>query len=82
MAGIKERIIKEVDKLPADKIEEVYDFIHLFRIGIESQKKAVKDRRQAALKFFGIWKNMSIKESAVFDEIRSRRQKTFREGIL
>ncbi|MBI1811469.1 MAG: hypothetical protein HY035_02450 [Nitrospirae bacterium] len=82
MAGIKERIIKEVEKLPEDKIAEVYDFIHLFRIGIESQKKAVKDKRQEALKLFGIWKNMSSRESAVLDEIHSRRQRTFRERIL
>ena len=34
MAGIKERIIKEVERLPEDKIAEVYDLIHLFRIGI------------------------------------------------
>lgn len=82
MAGIKERIIKEVDKLPEDKIAEIYDFIHLFRMGIESQRKGVKDKRQAASKFFGIWKNMSAKENAVFDEIHARRQRTFRERIL
>lgn len=82
MAGIKERIIKEVDRLPDDKISEVYDFIHLFRVGIESQRKAIKDRHQAALKFFGIWKNMSSKENAALDEIKSRRQRTFRARIL
>lgn len=76
MAGIKERIIKEVEKLPEDKIAEVYDFIHLFRIGIEGQRKAVKDKRQEALKLFGIWKNISSKESAVLDEIQSRRHQS------
>mgnify|MGYP001593702661 FL=1 len=82
MAGIKERIIKEVEKLPEDKIAEVYDFIHLFRIGIEGQRKAVKDKRQEALKLFGVWRNLSGKESAVLNEIQSRRQRTFRERIL
>ncbi len=82
MAGIKERIIKEVDKLPEDKIAEVYDFIHLFRIGIESQKKSAKDRRQTALKFFGIWRNLSNKEKAVLDDIQLRRQRTYRERAL
>jgi len=82
MAGIKERIIEEVDKLPEDKIAEVHDFIHLFRVGIESQKKSSKDRRQAALKFFGIWRNLSNKEKEVLDDIQSRRQRTFRKRIL
>jgi len=82
MAGIKERIIKEVEKLPEDKAAEVYDLIHLFRIGIESRRKAVKDKRQEALKLFGIWKNMSNRENAVLDEILSRRQHTFRERTL
>lgn len=62
MAGIKERIIKEVDKLPEDKIAEVYDIIYLFRIGIESQRKVVKDKRHEALRLFGIWRNLSSKE--------------------
>ena len=82
MAGIKEKIIREVEKLPQDKIAEIYDFIHLYRIGIERQKKGVKDKRQAALKFFGIWRNLSNKERAALDDIKSRRQRTFRERIL
>jgi hypothetical protein len=82
MDGIKEKIIREVERLPEDKISEIYDLIHLVRIGVESQKKIIKDKRQAALKFFGIWKNMSNKEKAVLDDIQARRQRTFRERIL
>lgn len=82
MAGIKEKIIEEVEKIPEDKIAEVYDFVHLFRIGIESQRKIIKDKRQAALKFFGIWKNISDKEKAAFDDIQLRRQRTYRERAL
>lgn len=82
MAGIREKIIKEVEKIPEDKIAEVYDFVHLFRIGIESQRKIIKDKRQAALKFFGIWKNISDKEKEVLDDIQLRRQRTYRERAL
>ena len=82
MADIKEKIIKEVEKIPKDKIAEVYDFVHLFRIGIESQRKIIKDKRQAALKFFGIWKNISDTEKAVLDDIQLRRQRTYRERAL
>lgn len=82
MVGIKEKIIEEVEKIPEDKIAEVYDFVHLFRIGIESQRKIDKDKRHAVLRFFGIWKNMSDKENAVLDDIQLRRQRTFRERAL
>jgi len=82
MPGIKEKIIREVEKIPKDKITELYDVIHFFRIGIESRKKEVKDRRRAALKFFGIWGNMSPEEVSALDEIESRRQKTFRKRVL
>jgi hypothetical protein len=82
MPGIKEKIIQEVEKIPKDKITELYDVIHFFRIGIESRKKEVKDRSRAALKFFGIWEDMSPEEAAALDEIGLRRQKTFRKRVL
>lgn len=82
MASIKEKIIQEVEKIPKDRVAELYDVIHFFRIGVESQKKVIKDRGQAVLKFFGIWRNITPEEAAVLDEIKSRRQKTFRKRIL
>ena len=39
------------------------------KVGVESKKKAAKDRRSKAVKFFGIWKDMSPEENAVLDEI-------------
>lgn len=82
MASIKEKIIKEVEKIPKDKITELYNVVRLFRTGAESKKKTPKDRRSKAMKFFGIWKGMSAEESAVFDEIQARRKRTYRERIL
>jgi len=80
--NIKEKIIKEVEKIPEDKIAELYDVIHFFRIGVESQKKVIKDSKQAILNFFGIWRDISPEEATVLDEIQSRRERTFRERIL
>jgi hypothetical protein len=82
MASIKEKIIKEVEKIPKSKIAQLYDVIHLFRMEVESPHKAPKDRRIEAVKFFGIWKDMSPEENAVLDEILLRRKKTYRERIL
>ncbi|MBM4056324.1 MAG: hypothetical protein FJ264_16965 [Planctomycetes bacterium] len=80
--NIKERIIKEVAKIPDDKIVELYDVIHFFRIGVETQRKIAKDSRKTALNFFGIWKDMPYEEAKVLDEIQSRREKTFRKRTL
>jgi len=82
MASIKDKIIKEVEKIPKDKIAELYDVIHLFRKEVESPQKAPKDRRSEAVKFFGIWKDMSPEENAVLNEILARRKRTYRERIL
>jgi len=82
MASIKDKIIKEVEKIPKNKIAELYDLVYLFRMKVESPKKASKDRRDEAIKFFRIWKDMSPEESAVLDEIQARRKKTYRERIL
>jgi hypothetical protein len=82
VASIKNKIIKEVDKIPKNKIAELYDLVHLFRLKVESPQKAPKDRRYEAVKFFGIWKDTSPEESAVLDKIQARRKKTYRERIL
>jgi hypothetical protein len=82
MASVKEKIIKEVEKIPEEKIDELYNVVHLFRVGVESKKKAAKDRRSEAVKYFGIWKDMSPEENAVLDEILARRKRTYRERIL
>jgi hypothetical protein len=82
MASVKEKIIREVEKIPEEKIAELYNVVHLFRKGVESKKKAPKDRRSEAVKYFGIWKDMSPEENAVLDEILARRKRTYRERIL
>jgi hypothetical protein len=82
MASVKEKIIKEVEKIPEEKINELYNVVHLFRVGVESKKKAAKDRHSKAANFFGIWKNMSSEENAVIEEIQARRKRTYRTRVL
>jgi hypothetical protein len=82
MIVTKDRIIMEVEKIPKDKFSELYEILHLFRIGAEKKGGATTDRQKAALKFFGIWKDMSSEEIVALDEIQLRRKKTFRERIL
>ena len=82
MASVKEKIIKEVEKIPEEKIAELYNVVHLFRVEVESKKKAPKDRHSSAENFFGIWKDMSSEENTVLEEIQARRKKTHRARIL
>lgn len=39
---LQEQIIKEIDGIPPEKLSELYDLIHYFRLGLlhESQQKA------------------------------------------
>ncbi len=82
MAGIKEKIMKEVEKIPKNKIAQLYDVVHLFRVEVESPPKAPKDRHIEAKKFFGIWKDITPEENAVLEEIQARRKRTYRTRIL
>jgi len=82
MIATKNKIIQEVKKIPEDKFGELYEVIHFFRIGVENKRKIMTNRQKAALKFFGMWKDMSDEEIAVLDEVQSRRKRTFRERIL
>jgi len=44
---LQEQIIDEIKHIPADKLAEVYDFIHYFRLGLlqEKQQLNAKDER-------------------------------------
>jgi len=45
---LQEQIIEEIKRIPNDKLEEIYDLIHYFRLGVAqeklSQKITVKQR--------------------------------------
>ena len=74
MAGIKEKIMKEVEKIPKNKIAQLYDVVHLFRVEVGSPKKAPNDMCIEAKKFFGIWKDITPEENSVLEEIQARRK--------
>lgn len=40
---IQDAIINELQYIPEAKLFELYDFIHYFRLGLNSEKKAVED---------------------------------------
>jgi propanediol dehydratase small subunit len=72
---IKRELINEIDLIPDDKILEVYNFIHYFRLG--TQKVQTKNTKEL-LSYAGSWKEM---DDEVFDDymldIVKRRKKAF-----
>lgn len=56
--SIEKLIQEEIEGIPKNKLNEVYDFLHYFRIGIEKEKiEDVKGLRLASEKKFAeVWK--------------------------
>ena len=53
-------IIKEINDLPADRLEEVYEFVH----SLKSTKKYRGNSRKKILSFAGAFSDMSEKDYA------------------
>jgi hypothetical protein len=71
---IRKRIIDEIAKIPDEKISEVFDIIHYFRLGLGV--KTTNPRK--ILKFAGSWKDLSEDEFNEFiEDIMHRRQNAF-----
>lgn len=74
LSVIKDKLINEISLLPEDKLGEVYNFIHYFRLGTEKINK--NDNK--ILSFSGSWKEM---EDDKFDDylsdISERRNNAF-----
>jgi hypothetical protein len=52
---LKSSVIKEIDLIPEDKLADLYNFIHTFRLGLE-KSNIVKPR--PILAFAGCWQDM------------------------
>ena len=70
----KDKLINEISLLPEDKVGEVYNFIHNFRLGAEK----IKEKESDILSFSGAWKDM---DDEIFNDylsdISERRSKAF-----
>jgi len=71
---LREKIIKEIHLIPLEKLDEVYDFIRFFRIGIER----TKTNKEKVLSFAGCWEDMPENTFNEFlMEIKHRRIEAF-----
>lgn len=74
-AKLRERVINELSLIPQDKLIEVYDVIHFFRMGLEKSKTDA----DKILSFSGCWGDMQDKEFNEFtEEIKQRRKQAFK----
>ena len=52
---IKRRVLQEIELIPEDKLADLYNFLHYFRLGLE---KAHPPKREQILAFAGCWQDM------------------------
>lgn len=73
---MRDKVLEEIQLIPEDKIEELYHFIHDFRLGL--QPLAGKGNR--IMQFAGSWEDMHAEIFAQFtEEIAQRRRHAFAE---
>lgn len=76
LLNIRTKVITEINLIPEDKLEELYNFIHYWRLNGESSPGSLEQTMQ----FAGCWNNVSDETFANFsEEINIRRQQAFFE---
>ncbi len=71
MTVTKNKIMDEINQLPEDKLVEVFDLIHFFRIGFEKERNVNKE---SIMKYAGVWKEMAERDfSNLFLGVSERR---------
>jgi len=72
---IKRKVLQEIELLPEDKMMDIYNFIHHFRLGVET---AESKPTKSTLSFAGSWSDMSEDVfQAMSLDIEQRRQQSF-----
>ncbi len=72
---LRDRLIDEVQRIPETHLEEVFDLLHFFRVGLESSKQQLTD---TPMNFAGAWQDMDDGSFSDFQaEIAMRRHQAF-----
>ncbi|MHB8423178.1 MAG: hypothetical protein ACYDAM_10520 [Leptospirales bacterium] len=72
---LRNRILEEIQRIPETKLEEVYDFLHYFRVGLGSPETSPVS---SVLPFAGAWSDMNDSTFKEFEEeIQDRRRQAF-----
>ena len=72
---IHARIVKEINLIPAEKRQELYELIHNFRVGLKPEENKTNE----IMDFAGSWSDLSEEDLKNFnEEIEQRRQASSR----
>ena len=53
-SNTRDKVLEEIHLIPENKLAEVYDFLHYFRLGLKEAAGKTED----VMKFAGSWKDM------------------------
>lgn len=68
------QVIEEIKRIPENKLTEIYDFLHFFRLGLQKSNGSMEE----IMKFAGCWNDMPDEVFNDFlNEIRERREMAF-----
>ena len=73
-ADLQEKIVDEIRRIPIDRLPQIYDIIHFFRLSLETDRQDKKD----VMRFAGCWEDMTEKDfNDLSNDITERRRKAF-----
>jgi hypothetical protein len=71
-------VIEEVNRLPQERLPDLYTLIHYFRLGLEQSDKSNQPSAAKIMALAGSWQEMPESEFAeLLQEIGQRRQLAF-----
>ena len=70
----KTKVLQEISLIPEDKLPDIYQLLHYFRLGLEVSR----DRKQSVMRFAGCWQDMPDEVfDTLMDELAQRRHQAF-----
>lgn len=73
---LQDQIIAEINQIPSEKLPEIYDLIHYFRLGLmqEQQPEPAKKTESIATRWRGQFKLVESADDARGDYLKDRYQ--------
>ncbi|MCB1191351.1 MAG: hypothetical protein H7A23_05095 [Leptospiraceae bacterium] len=69
--SFKFKIIQEIEQIPENKLMELYNLVHFYRIGLEQ----IVSKKTESINYAGCWSDMSEEDFQDFVETTFRRRR-------